>query len=129
MTAKADFYTILQVHPEADVEVIQAAYRKLAAKYHPDVSTSPEAVERMKELNEAHEVLTDPDKRAAYDRSLGNIFPQKSLPRGLGGFGRKAFILSGLAITILIAARLGFRVALVIAAGAVIIWLVGKIGK
>ena len=128
MTAKADFYTILQVHPEADVGVIQAAYRKLAAKYHPDVSTSPEAVERMKELNEAHEVLTDPHKRAAYDRSLGNIFPH-SLPRGLGRSWSHVYFLVGLAITILIAFKLGFRVALIIAVGAVIIWLVGKIGK
>ena len=62
-----DYYEILQVSPKVEPEVIQAAYRRLARKYHPDVNKSPQAAERMKQINEAYEVLRDPAKRAAYD--------------------------------------------------------------
>ena len=62
-----DYYAIIQVAPQADKEVIEAAYRRLAAKYHPDVNRSPGATERMKLLNAAYEVLSDPEKRRAYD--------------------------------------------------------------
>lgn len=61
-----DYYLVLQVQPNADPEVIKAAYRRLALKYHPDVEDSSPA--QMQELNEAYEVLSAPDKRAAYDR-------------------------------------------------------------
>jgi curved DNA-binding protein CbpA len=64
----ADYYQILQVDADAEPEVIEAAYRRLARKYHPDVSSSPEAARRMKEINTAFEVLGDPGKRADYDR-------------------------------------------------------------
>ncbi len=64
-----DYYNILQVDPRADPEVIQAAYRRLAAKYHPDVDPSSEATERMKLLNAAYEVLSDPVKRMEHDMS------------------------------------------------------------
>jgi len=62
-----DHYAVLQVVPEADPEVIQAAYRRLAQKYHPDTA-GPESVERMSAINAAWEVLGDPELRAAYDR-------------------------------------------------------------
>ena len=71
MTTKLDYDGILQVHPNAEKEVIDAAYRKLAAKYHPDVSRRSDAIDRMKQINIAYEVLSDPDKRAAYDASRG----------------------------------------------------------
>ena len=61
-----DYYLILQVQPSADPEVIKAAYRRLARKYHPDVRN--DAAAQMQELNEAYEVLSSPDKRATYDR-------------------------------------------------------------
>ena len=128
MTKNPDYYAILQVHPEADVEVIKAAYRKLAAKYHPDVSTSPEAVEQMKLLNEACEVLTDSDKRAAYDSGRGTLFTP-NFSKGLGISWNRLYIILGLIIFASIATRLGIRVALVLAAGALVIWLVGKVGK
>ncbi len=64
----ADLYRLLQVDPEADVEIIGAAYRKLAQRYHPDVTDDPEAAARMAEINAAWEVLRDPARRAAYDR-------------------------------------------------------------
>jgi len=63
-----DLYRLLQVDPEADVEIIGAAYRKLAQRYHPDVTGDPVAASRMAAINAAWEVLRDPAKRAAYDR-------------------------------------------------------------
>jgi hypothetical protein len=63
-----DYYKTLMVHPEADTEIIKAAYRRLAQLYHPDVYKKDDAEERMKEINEAYEVLLDPEKREIYDR-------------------------------------------------------------
>ena len=63
-----DYYQALGVPRDAPVEEVKKAYRKLARKYHPDVSKEPEAEARMKEVNEAYAVLSDPEKRAAYDQ-------------------------------------------------------------
>src|ERR1700722_11897185 len=62
-----DYYEILGVPRGADAEEVKRAYRKLARKYHPDVSKEKNAENKFKELQEAYEVLRDPDKRAAYD--------------------------------------------------------------
>ncbi len=62
-----DYYATLGVPKDATADVIKKAFRKLARRYHPDVSKEPDAEARMKEVNEAHEVLSDPEKRAAYD--------------------------------------------------------------
>jgi len=67
MADPIDPYKILQVDPEAEDEVIQAAYRRLAQKYHPDVAVGPEAAARMAGINTAWEVLRDPARRAAHD--------------------------------------------------------------
>jgi len=66
-----DYYDILQVSPNAEQEVIDAAYRRLARKYHPDVYSGSDAADRMREFNEAHEVLGDRRRRAEYDAALG----------------------------------------------------------
>src|ERR1700694_3915438 len=64
-----DYYEILGVPRNADKKQIRSAFRKLARKYHPDVNpNNAEATEKFKEINEAHEVLSDPDKRAKYDQ-------------------------------------------------------------
>jgi curved DNA-binding protein len=63
-----DYYRTLGVSREASVEEIRKAFRRLARKYHPDVSKEPDAEARMKEVNEANAVLSDPEKRAAYDQ-------------------------------------------------------------
>ena len=67
MTSQLDYYAILQIDPDADRDVIEAAYRKLAGSYRLDTSDAPDAETWMKVLNEAFEVLTDADKRADYD--------------------------------------------------------------
>ncbi len=64
-----DPYKILQVDPEAEDEVIEAAYKRLARKYHPDVSPDPASVERMVRINQAWEMLRDATRRAAVDRA------------------------------------------------------------
>lgn len=63
-----DYYGILGVARDASAEEIKRAWRKLARRYHPDVSKESNAAERMKEINEAYEVLGDEKKRAAYDQ-------------------------------------------------------------
>ncbi|HEX8939956.1 MAG TPA: DnaJ domain-containing protein [Candidatus Limnocylindrales bacterium] len=66
--APRDPYKVLQVDSEADIDVIQAAYRRLAQKHHPDVAAEPESAARMAELNAAWERLRDPRRRAEVDR-------------------------------------------------------------
>ena len=65
-----NYYDVLGVAPEASQEDIKKAYRLLAKAYHPDVNRTPGAVFRFKEINEANQVLSVPDKRARYDRHV-----------------------------------------------------------
>src|SRR5437879_4073348 len=64
-----DPYATLQVEPSADLEAIHAAYRRLARLHHPDLNPRPEAAERMRAINAAYRVLSDPRQRASYDAS------------------------------------------------------------
>ena len=89
-----DYYAVMEVPPEAQPDEIRKAYRRLARRYHPDVSKEADAEERFKALGEAYEVLKDPDKRAKYDdvrtmrsRTGGDFEPPPGWhPRGNGGF-------------------------------------------
>lgn len=83
--SKRDLYEVLGVSRQASAEEIKKAYRQLARKYHPDVNREdPNASEKFKEVSEAYEILSDPQKRAAYDRFGHAAFDPTS---GAGGFG------------------------------------------
>jgi len=80
-----DFYKILGVSKSASAEEIKKAYRKLAVEYHPDKNKSKEAEEKFKEINEAYEVLSTPQKRKAYDQFGDAAFAGGAGPSGAGG--------------------------------------------
>jgi molecular chaperone DnaJ len=101
--AKRDYYEVLGIPRNAAPDDVKGAFRKLARQYHPDVSQEDNAEEHFKEINEAYSVLSDPDKRAAYDRfghagvqnqggmpdftvDFGDLFDE--FFGGFGGFGR-----------------------------------------
>src|SRR5271166_1053 len=67
MAARRDYYEVLGVPPDADSTAIKNAFRQLARRYHPDISTEPDAEQRFREIAEAYGVLSDPAKRASYD--------------------------------------------------------------
>jgi molecular chaperone DnaJ len=90
MTTKRDYYEVLGVDRDATNEEIRRAFRKLAFKYHPDHNHDDKTGERFKEVNEAYEVLSDPDKRAAYDR-FGHGGAEGLFGRGFEGFSFGGF--------------------------------------
>ncbi len=79
-----DYYAVLGIPRDCPQDEIKQTYRKLARKYHPDVSTEADAEERFKEINEAYEVLSDPEKRSVYDR-YGTVTPN-GMGGGAGGY-------------------------------------------
>lgn len=90
MADKRDYYEILGVAKNAGDSEIKKAYRSLAKKYHPDVSKEADAAEKFKEINEAYEVLSDPQKRQNYDQfGFAGVNGQAGF--GPGGFGSAGF--------------------------------------
>ena len=93
--SKRDYYEVLGVDKSADEKTIKKAYRKLAKQYHPDVNKAPDAEAKFKEINEAYEVLSDPQKKATYDQFGHAAFEQggsagaggNPFADGFGGFG------------------------------------------
>jgi len=88
----ADYYAVLGVPRDASLDQIKKAYRKLAMQYHPDVADTPDAAEKFKQIGEAYDVLSDPQKKAVFDRGgdpLGGGFG--GFGPGFGGFGAAGF--------------------------------------
>ena len=86
MATKRDYYEALGIPKTASIAEIRSAYRKLAAKYHPDVNPGDHTAEdKFKEINEANEVLSSPEKRQMYDQ-YGHDGPAQGFG-GEGGFG------------------------------------------
>lgn len=90
---KKDYYDILGVSKNASFDEIKKAYRKLAARYHPDKKGGDE--EKFKEINEAYQVLSNEKKRAQYDR-FGSGFEQQQQGQGFGGFDPSGFDFSSM---------------------------------
>ena len=89
---KRDYYEVLGLKKDATDADIKRAYRKLAAQYHPDVNHDPGAEEKFKEINEANEVLSDPDKRARYDQyGFTGVDPNFNPNAGGSPFGGAGF--------------------------------------
>ena len=84
-TQKRDYYEVLGVARGCSDEELKKAFRKLALEYHPDRNRNEGATERFKEINEAYQVLTDPQKRAAYDR-FGHAGLGQNGAQGFEGF-------------------------------------------
>ena len=127
MKSEPNYYTILQVDPRAEPEVIQAAYRRLAAKHHPDVDPSPEAVERMKLLNAAYEVLSDSVKRREHDMS--RLRGQQQTIEDTSTMQRPWWFLVLAVVVLLLLLRFNVRLLLIAAPVFLLLWLLLKSRK
>lgn len=87
---KRDYYEILGLSKGADAAEIKKAYRKLAKQYHPDMNKAADAEAKFKEINEAYEVLSDPQKKATYDQ-FGHAGMNGANQGGFGGFSGQGF--------------------------------------
>ena len=85
MTTKRDYYDVLGVSAQASEEDIRKAFRQKAMEYHPDRNKASDASERFKEVNEAYQVLSDPERRKQYDR-FGHPGVRNGAGQGAGGF-------------------------------------------
>src|SRR3954454_13743762 len=89
MATQRDYYDILDVPRGASDDEVKRSFRKLAQQWHPDVNTSQEAEARVKEINEAYQGLSDPQRRQAYDM-LGHAAAGAGAGEPFGGFGGQA---------------------------------------
>jgi len=125
-----DYYKVLQVDEEADREVIEAAFRRLARKYHPDTNRSDDAEETMKLLTRAYTVLSDPQERVSYDACRRAVLGGGEAPVGPFVPPRPAFaartllVRLGVAALVLLVVRLNPRVGLILAVVILLLWLV-----
>ena len=82
-----EYYSVLGVRRDAAPEEIKRAYRRLARELHPDVNPDPQTQERFKEITQAYEVLSDPEKRQLYDMGGDPFARADAGAAGAGGFG------------------------------------------
>lgn len=97
MGAKRDYYEVLGINRSADKDTIKKAYRKMAKKYHPDSNAgNADAEEKFKEVTEAYNVLSDPEKKKLYDQFGHAAFEEGGgAGYGAGGFNQSGFNSSG----------------------------------
>ena len=81
-----DYYKTLQIQPLSETVIIKGAFERLARKYHPDLNKEPSALEQMKELNGAYEILNNPSKKAAYDKEY--YLKEKTCPHYTNNYHR-----------------------------------------
>ena len=113
MPTKRDYYEVLGIARNATDEEIKRAFRKLAFKYHPDHNHEDEAEERFKEINEAYEILSNPEKKAAYDAPLyaqtqathKSYRPTPSDQKGLPGWAKVLVGVGGLLLFLYLTAK------------------------
>ena len=122
LSEPTNYYELLQVSPKADPEIIEAAYRRLALKFHPDHNPLPQATAKMQALNEAYNILKDPQRRAEYDQELNrpnhddltddDYTPPPRRVSWLARLGRSEW-----------AARLGWLAVVGLLVGLIVFWL------
>jgi curved DNA-binding protein CbpA len=81
VAARKNFYQVLQVDPMVDDDILATVHRRLAQRYHPDRDSSPEAMERIREINHAYDVLRNRESRATYDAELARRRDRRSSDR------------------------------------------------
>jgi len=81
LRAQLDYYSVLEIRPSADTADVNAAFRRLAWRYHPDRNPAPCATLQFQDINEAHQVLSDPARRAEYDARWHPRTPPRHAPR------------------------------------------------
>ena len=86
-----DYYAMLGVRRDAGQDEIKRAYRRLARELHPDVNPDPETQEKFKEISQAYDVLSDPEKRQMYDLGADPFASAGGGAAGFGGFGAAGF--------------------------------------
>ena len=107
MGAKRDYYEVLGINRSADKDTIKKAYRKMAKKYHPDSNAgNADAEEKFKEVTEAYNVLSDPEKKKLYDQFGHAAFEEGGgAGYGAGGFNQSGFNSSGFGVVLFCSRR------------------------
>ena len=93
MAEKRDYYEVLGINRNASADEIKSAFRKLSKKYHPDLNPDdPTAEDKFKEINEAYQVLSNPEKKQRYDQyGHAGVDPNYGAGQGYGGFNASGF--------------------------------------
>ena len=96
MATKRDYYEVLGVKRDASDDDIKRAFKRLAIKYHPDRNKDADAGEKFREINEAYQVLSDPQKRQAYDVLISSVRSSRAATHLAGPHAADAVVVPGL---------------------------------